>query len=154
MLRLGFQLAEVNLMTRSGRRRVYFQSSKYLFALAITSALGLAPLRMVAQDPAPAAAQGPQWKNQAEFDLYTAITKETDPKAKLQKLQQWEKDFPDSAFAKNRHTILMTTYYQLQQPAQAIDEAKKILADDPKDFGALYITVTLTQSAAGQNPTP
>jgi tetratricopeptide (TPR) repeat protein len=156
MLRLGIQLAKVNLTTRTGRRRVFFQPSKYLFALAITSVFGLAPLRMVAQEPAPApaAAQGPQWKNQAEFDLYTAITKENDPKAKLQKLQQWEKDFPDSAFAKNRRTILMTTYYQLQQPAQAIDEAKKILSDDPKDFGALYITVTLTQSAAGQNPTP
>ena len=133
---------------------MHFQPSKYFFAIALTGVFGMAPLRMVAQNPAPAAAQGPQWKNQAEFDLYTAITKENDPKAKLQKLQQWEKDFPDSAFAKNRRTILMTTYYQLQQPAQAIEEAKKILADDPKDFGALYITVTLTQSAAGQNPTP
>src|ERR1700733_3765785 len=100
MLRLGFQVARVNLMTRTGRRRVFFQPSKYLFALAITSVFGLAPLRMMAQEPAPAAAQGPQWKNQAEFDLYTAISKETDPKVKLQKLQQWEKEFPDSAFAK------------------------------------------------------
>jgi tetratricopeptide (TPR) repeat protein len=125
-----------------------------MFAIAMIGVFVLAPLQVVAQEPAPAAAQGPQWKNQAEFDLYTAITKETDPKAKLQKIQQWEKDFPDSAFAKDRRTILMSTYYQLQQAPQAIEEAKKILADDPKDFGALYITVTLTQAAAGQNPTP
>jgi len=154
MLRLGFQLAEVNLMTRSGRRRVYFQPSKYLFALAITSALGLAPLRMVAQDPAPAAAQGPQWKNQAEFDLFTAITKETDPKAKLAKIQQWEKDFPDTAFMAQRRTLLLTTYFQLGQAQQAVDVAKQILAVTPNDFSALYITVTLTQSLAGANPTP
>jgi tetratricopeptide (TPR) repeat protein len=125
-----------------------------MFAIAMIGVFVLAPLQVVAQEPAPAAAQGPQWKNQAEFDLYTAITKENDPKAKLQKLQQWEKEFPDSAFAKQRRTILMSTYYQLQQAPQAIEEAKKILADDPKDFGALYITVTLTQAAAGQNPTP
>jgi tetratricopeptide (TPR) repeat protein len=154
MLRLGFLVAEVNLMTRNGRRRVFLQPSKYLLALAVTGVFGLAPLRMVAQDAAPAAPQGPQWKNQAEFDLYTALTKDTDPKAKLQKLLQWEKEFPDSAFASNRRTILMTTYYQVGQAAQAVDEAKKILADNPKDFGALYITVTLTQTLGGQNPTP
>ena len=111
---------------------------------------------MVAQEPAPApaAAQGPQWKNQAEFDLYTAISKETDPKAKLQKLQQWEKEFPDSAFAKQRRTLLMGTYYQLGQAQQAFDTAKQILADDPNDFGALYIVVTLVQAVAGQTPAP
>jgi tetratricopeptide (TPR) repeat protein len=147
MLRLGIQLAKVNLTTRTGRRRVFFQPSKYLFALAITSVFGLAPLRMVAQEPAPApaAAQGPQWKNQAEFDLYTAISKETDPKTKLQKLQQW---------AKQRRTLLMGTYYQLGQAQQAFDTAKQILADDPNDFGALYIVVTLVQAVAGQTPAP
>src|SRR6202162_1875344 len=156
MLRLGIQLAKVNLTTRTGRRRVFFQPSKYLFALAITSVFGLAPLRMVAQEPAPApaAAQGPQWKNQAEFDLFTAITKETDPKAKLAKIQQWEKDFPDTAFMAQRRTLLLTTYFQLGQAQQAVDVAKQILAVTPNDFSALYITVTLTQSLAGQSPTP
>ena len=109
---------------------------------------------MVAQDPAPAAAQGPQWKNQAEFDLFTAITKETDPKAKLQKVQQWEKEYPDTAFMAQRRTLLLTTYFQLGQAKEAVDVAKQILAVTPNDFSALYITVTLTQSLAGQNPTP
>jgi tetratricopeptide (TPR) repeat protein len=109
---------------------------------------------MAAQDPAPAAAQGPQWKNQAEFDLFTAITKETDPKAKLAKIQQWEKDFPDTAFMAQRRTLLLTTYFQLGQAQQAVDVAKQILAVTPNDFSALYITVTLTQSLAGANPTP
>lgn len=154
MLRLGIQLAKINLTTTTGRRRVFFQPSKYLFALALTSAFGLATLRMMAQEPAPAAAQGPQWKNQAEFDLFTAISKETDPKAKLQKIQQWEKEFPDSAFAKQRRTLIMGTYYQLGQAQQAFDTAKQILADDSNDFGALYIVVTVLQAVAGQNPTP
>jgi tetratricopeptide (TPR) repeat protein len=114
---------------------------------------------MAAQTPAPAPAaaaapQGPQWKNQAEFDLFTAITKETDPKAKIQKIQQWEKDFPDTAFMAQRRTLLMTTYFQLGQAKEAVDVAKQILATTPNDFSALYITVTLTQSLAGANPTP
>ena len=141
MLRLGIRLAEVNLMMRNGRRRVLYQPTKYLL-IAMMGMLGLAPMRMLAQAPAAAPAgqaapSGPQWKNQAEFDLYTAISKETDPKAKLQKLQQWEKDFPDSAFAKQRRTLLMGTYYQIGQAPQAFDTAKQILADDPNDFGAL-----------------
>ena len=154
MLRLGFQLAEVNLTTRTGRRRVYSQTSKYLFAIALTGVFGLAPMRMLGQDPAPAAASGPQWKNQAEFDLFTAITKETEPKAKLQKIQQWEKEFPDTAFMAQRRTLLLTTYFQLGQAKEAVDVAKQILAVTPNDFSALYITVTLTQSLAGTNPTP
>ena len=133
---------------------MYFQPSKYLFAIAITGMFGLAPMRMVAQDPAPAAAQGPQWKNQAEFDLFTAITKETEPKAKLAKIQQWAKDFPDTAFMTQRRTLLLTTYFQLGQAKEAVDVAKQILAITPNDFSALYITVTLTQSLAGANPTP
>jgi tetratricopeptide (TPR) repeat protein len=111
---------------------------------------------MAAQDPAPAAAapQGPQWKNQAEFDLFTAITKETDPKGKLAKIQQWEKDFPDTAFTAQRRTLLLTTYFQLGQAKEAVEVAKQILSTTPNDFSALYITVTLTQSLAGANPTP
>ena len=154
MLQLGIRLTEVSLKTRNGRRRVYIQPSKYLFAIALTGVCGLAPLRMLAQDPAPAAPQGPQWKNQAEFDLFTAITKETDPKAKLQKLAQWEKEYPDTAFIKQRRTLLLTTHFQAGQAKEALDVAKQILADDPKDFTALYISVTLTQSAAGQPPAP
>jgi tetratricopeptide (TPR) repeat protein len=134
---------------------VLFQTTKYLLAATI-GVLVLAPVRSSAQAPAaaPAASQGPQWKNQAEFDLYTAMSKETDPKAKLQKLQQWEKDFPDSAFAKQRRTLLMGTYFQLGQAQPAFDTAKKILADTPNDFGALYIEVSELQAVAGQSPTP
>ena len=43
----------------------------------------------------------------------------------------------------------MGTYYQLGQAQQAFDTAKQILADDPNDFGALYIVVTLVQAVAG-----
>ncbi len=53
-----------------------------------------------------------------------------------------------------RRTLLLTTYFQLGQAKQAVDVAKQILANDPNDFSALYITVTLTQSLAGQSPTP
>ena len=32
--------------------------------------------------------------------------------------------------------------------------AKQVLADDPNNFSALFITVSFTQALAGQNPTP
>ena len=135
---------------------MYTQTSKYFLAVAFTGVLGLAPVRMLAQAPAaaPAAAQGPQWKDQAEYNLFEAITKDSNPKTKLEKLQQWEKNYPQTAFVKQRRTLLLTTYYQLNQGKDALEEAKQILADDPKDFSALYITVTLLQGVAGQNPPP
>jgi tetratricopeptide (TPR) repeat protein len=36
----------------------------------------------------------------------------------------------------------------------AVDVAKQVLADDPNNFSALFITVSFTQALAGQNPTP
>lgn len=134
---------------------MHFQLSRYLLAVVLTGAFGVAPFAMRAQAPA-AAPQGPQWKSQAEFDLFTAITKETDPKAKLQKLQQWQKEFPDTAFVEQRRTLLLTTYYQLGQAAQVVETAKQVLADKPNDFTALYLTLDIahTQLLAGQNPGP
>ena len=46
----------------------------------------------------------------------------------------------------------MDTYIKLSQPKEAVDEAKQILADDPKDFWSLYYTMSLTRALAGDKP--
>src|ERR1700734_3475663 len=77
----------------TGRRGVSVQSSKFLLALALTGMLGPVPARMFGQAAAPSSAT-PQknWKDRAEYDLFDSITKDTNPKTKLDKLKQWEKD--------------------------------------------------------------
>jgi hypothetical protein len=131
---------------------VSVQSSKYLLAIMLTAVLGPAPARMFGQAAAPASAE-PQknWKDRAEYDLYDSITKDTNPKTRLEKLQQWEKQYPMTEWIDARRTLLLTTYAGLSDAKNAVDEAKQILAANPKDFTALYYTMLFTIGLYSQN---
>lgn len=135
----------------SGRRGVSVQSSKFLLALALTGMLGPASARMFGQATAPSSAK-PQknWKDRMEYDLYVSITKDTNPKTRLDKLEQWQKVYPKTDWEAERKTLFLTTYAALNQPKDAVDEASKILADNPKDFTALYYTMYFTQALYAQ----
>ena len=132
------------------------QSSKYLIAIMLAGALGPMPARMFGQAAAAPSSTAPQknWKDRAEFDLYDSITKDTNPKTRLEKLQQWEQKYPMTEFIAQRRTLLLTTYVALNDAKNAVDEAKKILADNPKDFTALYYTMYFTQALYGQSQSP
>ena len=127
-------------------------TSKHLLMCAAVLGL-LAPAWIAAQDqPAAAQAGQPQYKDQAEYTLYDSILKDTNPKTKLDKLQEWQTKYPTTEFAKVRKQIFLDTYVKLSQPKEAVDEAKQILADDPKDFWSLYYTMSLTRALAGDKP--
>ena len=117
--------------------------------------LGPVPARMFGQAAAPSSA-APQknWKDRAEYDLFDSITKDTNPKTRLEKLQQWEKQYPMTEWIKERRTLFLTTYAALNDGKNAVDAAKQILADDPKDFTALYYIMFFTQPLYGQNQSP
>ena len=110
---------------------------------------------MLAQAQAPSTA-APQlnWKDRAEYDLYDSIQKDTNAKTKLEKLQQWEKQYPATDYADQRQLIFLTTYVALNQPQPAVATAKQILAKDAKNFSALYYIMYFTRALAGSNPTP
>lgn len=128
------------------------QSSKYLIAIMLTGVLGPVPVRMFGQAAAPASAE-PQknWKDRAEYDLYDSITKDTNPKTRLEKLQQWEKQYPTTEWIDARRTLLLTTYAGLSDAKNAVEAAKQILAVNPKDFTALYYTMLFTIGLYSQN---
>ena len=130
-----------------------FQPFRFLSAVVIAGALCLAP-RMLGQATAPSSS-APQknWKDRAEYDLFDAITKDSNPKTKLEKLQQWVKQYPQTDYVTERRTLLLATYFQVGMAKEAVDVAKQVLADDPNNFSALFITVSFTQAVAGQNPT-
>ena len=131
------------------------QSSKFLLALALTGMLGPVPARMFGQAAAPSSA-APQknWKDRAEYDLFDSITKDTNPKTKLEKLQQWEKAYPMTEWIKERRTLFLTTYAALNDGKNTTDVAKQILAEDPNDFTASYYIMLFTQPLYGQTQTP
>ena len=131
------------------------QSSKFLLAIALTGMLGPVPARMFGQAAAPSSS-APQknWKDRAEYDLYVSIGADQNPKTRLEKLQQWEKQYPMTEWGKERRTALLTTYAALNDGKNVFDQAKQILADDPKDFTAQYYTMLFTQPLYGQNQSP
>ena len=131
------------------------QSSKFFLAIALTGMLGPMPARMFGQAAAPSSA-APQknWKDRAEYDLYVSIGQDTNPKTRLEKLQQWEKQYPMTEWGKERRTALLTTYAALNDGKNATETAKQILADDPKDFTSSYYVMLFTQPLYGQSQTP
>jgi tetratricopeptide (TPR) repeat protein len=135
---------------------VSVQSLKYLLAITLTGVLGSMPARMFGQAAAAPSSTAPQknWKDRMEYDLFDSITKDTNPKTRLEKLQAWEKGYPMSEWADTRRTLFLTTYVGLNDAKNAADEAKQILANDPKDFTALYYTMYFTQGLYGQSQSP
>ena len=117
--------------------------------------LGVTPVRMLAQAQAPST-QTPQknWKDRAEYDLFEAITKDANPKTRLEELQQWQKQYPTTDYADVRQQLFLTTYVALNDAPDSVAVAKQILAKDPKNFSALYYTMFFTRAIAGANPTP
>ena len=103
-----------------------------------------------AQAPAPQAGQK-NWKDRAEFDLFDAMSKDTNPKTKLEKLNQWKEKYPATDFTDLRQTALLTTYVALGQVQDALNTAKETLARDAADFTALYYTALLTPTLATMN---
>jgi tetratricopeptide (TPR) repeat protein len=130
------------------------QPSKRLWIAAAVVGL-LAPALMTGQDqPAPAQGKQPQYKDQGEFTLYDSILKDTNPKTRLDKLQEWQTKYATTEFEKPRKQLFLDTYVKLNQPKEAVAAAKQILADDPKDFTSQYYTMYFTRALAGASPTP
>jgi tetratricopeptide (TPR) repeat protein len=76
---------------------------------------------------------GQNWKNQAEYDLYTAITKEADAHRKLELLDQWKAKFPDTEYLRNRLTFYVNAYQQLKDNRKVVEALNQIAALAPKD---------------------
>lgn len=124
------------------------RARKLLLTVAVSGVLTLAPVVLRAQGagqtPATQNTGQKNWKDRAEYDLYDAITKDTSPQTRLEKLNQWKEKYPKTDFIDLRQTAFLTTYAALGQIQQALDSAKEILARDPNDFSALYYTAFLS----------
>src|SRR5260370_3909197 len=101
-----------------GRRAVMFQRSKILISISLIGMLCVPAVNMMAQGQAPAtSAPQKNWKDRAEFDLYDAITKDNNPKteqekpqqlkSRLEKLQQWQTQYPSTDYNIKLQTVLV-----------------------------------------------
>src|SRR5262249_17812693 len=103
----------------SGRRIVQFNKSMAA-AAAIVLTLGL-----------PAQEKKKEWKDRAEYDLYDGALKDLNANARLESLEKWRKQYPQSDYADVRLQVYLVTYRQLNRVREAFDTAAEILKDNP-----------------------
>jgi hypothetical protein len=99
-----------------------------------------AGLHAQAPAAAPAAAQknAKNWKDTAEYDLYSAIIKpDATPAARLQNLDKWKAGYPQSDYADTRQKIYLITYQALNNHRAAFDIATETLKTDPTDLASI-----------------
>ena len=80
------------------------------------------------------------WKDRAEYDLYTEITKDMSPAgaaARLPNLDKWKTSYAQSEYADVRQKIYLVTYQQQNKHREAFDLANEILKTDPNDQTSL-----------------
>jgi hypothetical protein len=91
---------------------VFDRLSKTLAGFAV---VGLLAAGALAQAPAPKA---PAVKDQGEYDLTQAITKEKDPQKQMELLKQWEQKYPDSDFKGQRSVTMAQADSQMAAKSQ------------------------------------
>jgi hypothetical protein len=102
-------------------------------ALAFGFVAGLSSLS--AQTPA--AAKKQEWKSQAEFDLYDAAQKDTNPVTRIEKLDKWKAQFADTDFGPERTQMYLVAYEQANNARAAFDTAAALLKINPSHSLAL-----------------
>jgi hypothetical protein len=133
-----------------------------LALLASLSCVGMAVAQSAGGQAAggqAAAGQQPQknYKDRAEYDLYSKIVQTQDPKARLDLLNQWQDKYPQSDFADDRMKYFINTLAQLApaDPAarqQLIQKCQDMLKKDPKYFLASYYIALWGPAVGGTSP--
>jgi hypothetical protein len=107
------------------------KTTKIALAFAAVLAFG------IAQDPPKPDPSKKVAKDQAEADLINSLPKETDGNKRLQILDKWSKDYPETAFTNERQEAYRDIYQQLNKPREAFNKSVEILQRDPDNFDSL-----------------
>jgi len=109
---------------------------KTIISLVAIAAMAVG-LHAQATAQAPAKAEK-NWKDRAEYDLYSEIVKpDATPAARLQNLDKWKSTYPQSEYADKRLEIYLITYQQMNNHRAAFDTAKEILKTNPHDAASI-----------------
>jgi hypothetical protein len=128
---------------------------KTIISLVAMTALA-AGLYAQAPAAAPAAAQknAKNWKDTAEYDLYSAIILPTaTPASRLQNLDKWKAGYPQSDYASTRQQIYLITYQALNNHRAAFDMATEILKTDPNDLASIQEILGYVRALMPAKPT-
>ncbi len=127
-----------------------------IISLVAIAALA-AGLQAQAPAAAPAAASAEKkknWKDNAEYELYSAIIKaDATPAARLQNLDKWKTGYPQSEYADTRQKIYLITYQQMNNHRAAFDMATEILKTDPNDLASIQEILGYVRALMPAKPT-
>ena len=112
---------------------------KGFLTIAVAAGMTASLLPGQAQPAAPAQNTQPQWKDRAEFDLFSAIAKEQTPAKKIELLNSWKEKYPTSAFALQRQQLYCQTYASMNQPQKVMEAGNEALQINPTDLTALFL---------------
>jgi len=108
-----------------------------MVAVAVLGLVSLSQTRQAAaQQPAAQSTdpKAPKWKDQAEYDMYSAVVKETDPKKKLALINAWKEKYPQTEFRSARLQLYLNAYQQLNDVPNLLATLNEMLTLDPKDL--------------------
>jgi tetratricopeptide (TPR) repeat protein len=107
-----------------------------------------------AQEAQQGQAQGAakNWKDRGEYDLYVAITKETDANKQVALLNEWKQKYPQTDYSAERYAFLLAAYQKAGQPAKIVETARAMVAEDPKSFQGLYWITFLAPTLGDSSP--
>jgi hypothetical protein len=92
------------------------------------------------------AAQEKKVKDQAEYDIFMAASKETDPAKKVQLLQQWKEKYPTSDYKEDRLVMIIDAYQRIRQGDNMWNASVELLNMNPSSVPALFFLTSLTTS--------
>lgn len=114
--------------------------------------VAVATLAVGLQAQAPAKTEK-NWKDRAEYDLYSEIIKpDAKPEARLQNLEKWKNAYPTSEYADQRLKIYLITYQQMNNHRAAFDTATEILKTDPNDAASIQEILGFVRALMPQQP--
>jgi tetratricopeptide (TPR) repeat protein len=125
---------------------------KNLTNVAVTACLLL--LAAGAATPSPQEATEKRPKDQKEYELanktFTAVQK-GDWQTALTGLDEWKKEYPESAYKEDWPRIYLRGYQQTGQKEKAIAQAKEILKGAPDDFESNFAIISLVPTLGTPN---
>jgi tetratricopeptide (TPR) repeat protein len=133
----------------------YFRSLTGITAVAVFAVVAMtsgSPSAGAQTPTGQAAAPQKKVKDQGEYDIFNAVTKEADPKKKVELIKQWKEKYPDSDFKEDRLVIQMQAFAQAGQANDILATAKELLAAYPKNVQGLYWVATLVPGLSKDDP--
>ncbi len=96
-------------------------------------------------------AQKKNWRDLAEYTLYREII-DAAPASRLQNLDKWKAEYPQSDYADARLKLYLLTYQQMNNHRAAFDTAGQILKSQPNDRASLEEIIDHWLAASAEQP--